>query len=54
MWTPHGPEIVGANPLLERCGFCGAPAGVGCTRPTRRGRRPATATHAERYSQLTA
>lgn len=54
MWTPHGPEIVGDNPLLRRCGFCGAPVGSGCTRIGRRGRRIPTAAHSERFPQLTA
>lgn len=52
MWTPHGPEIVGDNPLLRRCPFCGAPIGSGCTLG-RRGRRIRTATHSQRFSQLT-
>lgn len=53
MWTPHGPEIIGDNPLLRRCSFCGAPVGAACTFG-RRGRRIPTATHSERFSQLTA
>lgn len=54
MWTPHGPEITGDNPLLRACGWCGAPIGQGCTRIARGGRRVATATHSERFAQLTA
>ena len=54
VWTPHGPEIVGDNPLLRACGWCGAAAGQGCTRVGRHGRRVPTATHSERFAQLTA
>jgi hypothetical protein len=53
VWTPHGPEIIGDNPLLRPCPFCAAPIGSSCTLG-RRGRRVRTATHSERFSQLTA
>jgi len=53
VWTPHGPEIVGDNPLRQSCAFCGAVEGAPCTRPSRGG-RVRTTTHSDRFPQLTA
>ncbi len=41
-WGPHGetPDVVEDNPLLRRCGFCGAAPRQPCRRPARGGHAP--------------